>query len=66
MREAGVGGAPGEFFGEAVGVVVVGVGVGVIWGEVWVGVLMVLLDEGAVAGGEARVAVLVGASEADG
>lgn len=60
-----MGGAPGEFFGEAVGVVV-RVGVGVIWGEVWVGVLMVLLDEGAVAGGEARVAVLVGAAEADG
>ena len=47
-----MGGAPGEFFGEAVGVVV-RVGVGVIWGEVWVGVLMVLLDEGAVAGGQA-------------
>ena len=46
-------GPPGEFFREAVGVVVVGVGVGVIWGEVWVCVLMVLLDEGAVAGGQA-------------
>lgn len=61
MGEAGVGGAPGEFFGEAAifGVVVVGV----ICVEVWVAVcLTVLLGEGAVARVETRGAVLVTAS----
>jgi hypothetical protein len=48
--EAGGGGAPGEFFGEAALVFVQVVAVEAAF--------LALVDEGAVAGGEARVAVV--------